>query len=109
MDRDMQVIKKIHSECEFIVNALKDISHEEFLNNETLKRAMSMSLLNIGELAKKLSDNFHSKHKNIPLKEIKGMRDHVAHGYFHLSFEIIWTTINKRIPELLAQTTKIIT
>lgn len=59
---------------------------EAFCEDEMLKRAVCMTVINIGELVKNLSDNCrntHSRntHRGIPWKEITGFRDIAAHKY----------------------------
>ena len=39
------------------------------------------NILQIGELAKNFEPSFIIEYNNVPWKQIKGMRDKVAHGY----------------------------
>ena len=57
-------------------------------------------LLQIGELARTLSDAFKEAHRDIPWKQIRGLRNMVAHNYGHVDFEIIWSIVQEDIPEL---------
>ena len=36
----------------------------------------------------------------IPWKQVKGMRDNIAHGYFDIDAELIYTTIKEDLPDL---------
>ncbi len=36
----------------------------------------------------------------IPWKAVKGMRDHIAHGYFDINTEFIWDVIKNDLPQL---------
>ena len=69
--------------------SLDGYDERAFLTNEDKKRASAMTLINIGELVKNLSDEFRNEHKHIPWKEIAGFRDVAIHGYFTLLYTII--------------------
>ena len=49
-----------------------------------------MTLINIGELIKNLDFVFRQKHSDIPWKDMAGLRDVAAHGYFALRMTDIW-------------------
>lgn len=59
-----------------------------------------MTLINIGELARLLSDKLKNSEKDIPFNEIIATRNIAAHGYFALNFEYVWDTIKVDIPDL---------
>ncbi len=44
-----------------------------------------------------LADNF----PEIPWRAIVGMRNHIAHGYFELDAEIVYSSVCEEIPSLL--------
>ena len=49
--RDIQLIKKIISECKDIIRYTDEIGEKSFLGNAIYQKATAMSLLNIGEHA----------------------------------------------------------
>jgi uncharacterized protein with HEPN domain len=59
-----------------------------------------MGLLQIGELANHLAEDFLTAHKDIPWKQVIGLRNRVVHGYGMLDKEVIWETVNSDIPVL---------
>jgi len=59
-----------------------------------------MTLVNIGELVKKLSQEFRASHAEMPWKEPAGLRDSAAHGYYSLRMEDIWTGVTEEIPTI---------
>ena len=61
---------------------------------------MCFNILQIGELVKKLSDEFIVKYNKVQWKSIKGMRDRVAHGYDTLDREQIWKAASEDIAPL---------
>ncbi|MBU0501974.1 MAG: DUF86 domain-containing protein [bacterium] len=62
----------------------------------------------IGEATKNLSDEFRDKHKQIPWKDIAGMRDKLIHGYFGVDINAVWDTAKKDLPSLKAEITKLL-
>ncbi|MCL1863893.1 MAG: DUF86 domain-containing protein [Defluviitaleaceae bacterium] len=73
---------------------------DAFSSNKLYRKAIIMSILNIGELTKKLPQEFKSSNKEIPWRKITGMRDIAAHGYHEMDDEIIWDVVTYSIPEL---------
>lgn len=99
-NRDRQVVSKILSEIEVISELIHDIDFIEFGKDEKTKRAVCMTLINIGELVKTLSDDFKLSHAEIPWRAISGLRDVAAHRYQTLRMEDIWATVKTDIPIL---------
>ncbi|MCD8048695.1 MAG: hypothetical protein LUG52_03680 [Clostridia bacterium] len=56
--RDITILKKILSEIDVASGFIKDVSLHDFEENEIIKRAVCMTVINIGELVKNLSDDF---------------------------------------------------
>lgn len=59
-----------------------------------------MTVINIGELVKALSENFRSDYKNIPWKSIAGFRDIAAHKYQTLHMQDVYFTVTNDFPVL---------
>ena len=62
----------------------------------------------IGEATKNLSRELKTKHREIPWREIAGMRDKLIHEYFGVNLELVWVTIKNELPELKNQILKIL-
>lgn len=68
-----------------------------------------MTLINIGELVKNLTEEFKSNYNHIPWKAIAGMRDITVHKYQTLKMGDVWVTLENEIPSLKAELNKILT
>ena len=55
----------------------------------------------IGEAASRISENFKLSHPEIESRILKDFRNFIIHEYFGIDNEIIWDTIQFRLPELL--------
>ncbi len=70
------------------------------MEDEKLKRALCMTVINIGELVKNITEDTRRRYATIPWKAIAGMRDLAAHKYQTLRMEDVYVTIKTDFPEL---------
>ena len=89
--------------AEKIQRFIKEISQQQFLEDEMRQSAVLREIQVIGEAARLVSEDFKGKHETIPWGQIAGMRNRVIHEYFRVSLEIIWTTIQTDIPNLIRE------
>ena len=101
-ERDIGIIEHIIGYCREIDATLSyfGTSEEAFRNNFIFRNAVSMCLLQIGELAGKLSREFIETHPEQPWAKMRGMRNIVAHAYGAIDIETVWNTATKNIPPL---------
>ena len=101
--RNQQVVEKLIAESELMCVLIGSMTEKDFLVDERTKRAVCMTLINIGELIKNLDEEFRLKHREIPWKLIAGLRDVTAHKYQTLKMEDIWVTATTDVPHLRQQ------
>jgi len=99
-DRDKQILNKILHEIDIASNMVHGVSEDDFLGDEKLKRAVCMTLINIGELV--------NRHQEVPWKDIAGLRDMAAHKYNTLRMEDVYLTATEDLPALSKLITTII-
>jgi len=100
LKHEIEYLKHIRDECEFILAKSKNLTQELFFQDETLKRAFVRSIEIIGEATKKISTEFRLKNPYIDWKNIAGMRDVLIHSYFGVDYTIVWDVIKNHIPTL---------
>lgn len=105
--RDFQIVQKILFEIGIIEELIDGFDLEKFIEDEKIKRAVCMTLINIGEFVKNLTEDFKSKYSSLPWRGIAGMRDITAHKYQTLKMGDVWFTVEKDIPQLKKQLNKI--
>jgi len=65
-----------------------------------------MSVIVIGEAATKVMElhaEFTDQHRQVPWRSVRRMRNRIAHGYFDVSLDVVWDTVQTALPELLEQ------
>lgn len=104
------VIQKIIGYCndiEFTLNRFGK-SFDSYVSDINCRYSCDMCVLQIGELTKRLTDDFKTEHPEIIWREIKGVRNIYVHEYEKVDFEKAWTTLTQGIPELKAQLEQIL-
>lgn len=67
---------------------------------------MSLIIIIIGEAVTKVMDGyaeFAQAHAQVPWRNMRGMRNRIAHGYFDINLDVVWNTVQAALPELLKQ------
>jgi uncharacterized protein with HEPN domain len=77
------------------------MKEEEFYNDLKTCQASVLSLEQIGENARKLSQEFKDQYKNIPWQKITDTRNLIAHGYSGINWKLIWKTLTIDVSGLL--------
>ena len=96
----IEFLKHIADECSYLLSINKNLSKDDFLNDETLKRAVVRSLEIIGEATKKIPADFKIKWRSIQWKNMAGMRDRLIHDYIGVNYSIVWDVFYNKIPKL---------
>ena len=75
-------------------------SATEFEESIVVRRAVTMCLLDLGELINGLSESDLSPFPSESWHKIVGFRNRAAHGYHSMDFGIIYTLATVRVPEI---------
>jgi uncharacterized protein with HEPN domain len=88
--------------CSFV----EGLAKADFLADKRTQQAVIMSLIIIGEAATKVMEGYAAftlAHPEVPWRNMRGMRNRMAHGYFDVNLELVWQTAQEWLPELLKQ------
>jgi uncharacterized protein with HEPN domain len=96
----LELLRHIYDETNYLIEQTKGLVKNEFVQNETLRRAFVRSLEIIGEASKQIPDDFRKKHGQIEWRSIAGMRDLLIHRYFGVDYDLVWDVIENKIPIL---------
>jgi len=99
----IEFLKHIRDECDYLISIPPSLTKDDFLRDETLKRAVVRSLEIIGEATKKIPTDFKKQWNSIDWKNMAGMRDRLIHDYLGVNYSIVWDVLRNKIPELSYQ------
>jgi uncharacterized protein with HEPN domain len=99
----IEYLHHILDETHYLQRHAQDLNQEQFLADETLKRAFVRSLEIIGEAAKQVPVDFKDKYPTIEWRSMTGMRNVLIHKYFGVNYETVWDVVRNTIPSLSDQ------
>jgi len=86
----------------------KGKTREDLDNDRMLVLSLVKSIEIIGEAASRLDSQFRSEHEDIPWNNIVSMRNRLIHAYFDINPDIVWSTVQSELPDLISKIQKII-
>jgi uncharacterized protein with HEPN domain len=88
---------------EAIKRMVKDVPVERFVADEVLVSAVEMKLVIIAEALGSLSDQSRSSLTDVPVREVRALRNRIVHGYFSVDEGLIYDVASGDVPSLVSQ------
>ena len=85
---------------------VEGIKKTDFMADRRTQQAVILNLIILGEAATKLlaqHERFCARHAEVPWRNMKGMRNRIAHGYFDVNLDLVWDTVQTAMPRLVEQ------
>jgi len=95
------LLDDIQSAINIILEFTKGMTLEMYESDIKTRFAVERNFEIIGEAAARISEDFKMSHPEIEWRILKDFRNFIIHEYFGINNEIIWDTIQIRLPELL--------
>ena len=99
--RNEIVLGKMIAYGEKITTYCKTETYDTFSKNTMLIEACVFNLSQIGELARKLTDDFTDSHTEIPWAQLRGLRNRIVHDYEGVNLTLVWDIIHDDLPDLI--------
>jgi len=94
------LLEDLIESIEKIQRYTKDLTFDEFLENELVMDGVVRNFEIIGEAANKISDDVHQKYPEVPWRQIVGFRNRIVHEYFGVDYEIVWNIKEENLENL---------
>ena len=102
MSRDYRLyVLDVIDFCERVLDYTNGLELPELIASRMAFDAVMRNLELICEASKNIPETERAQIPNIEWRNIIGMRNWIAHAYFGVSNEVIWTAIQQKVPELL--------
>lgn len=108
MKKDEAYLRHILDAISDIEKFVENVTQKAFFENKEKQYAVLRGLEIIGEATKNLSEELRAKHREIPWRDIAGMRNKLIHEYFGVKLELVWRTVTDRLPKLKKKIHKIL-
>jgi uncharacterized protein with HEPN domain len=79
----------------------KGMDYKSFAKDDKTVYAVIRAVEIIGEAASKIPEEVRAKYPRVPWREVKGMRNKLAHHYFGINMEVVWQTVQEDLPILI--------
>jgi len=104
----LEYLHHILDEVIYLQGQAEGLSKDEFMQDETLRRAFVRSLEVIGEATKNISTDLRQKYSHIEWRAMAGMRDRLIHRYFGIDHDLVWDVVTNKVPVLHREIQQII-
>ena len=95
-----EYLQHILDEADSLIEHSRELDRDNFLRDETLRRAFVRSLEIIGEASKKIPPETAAMYPEVEWRSMAGMRDRLIHGYFGVDYDLVWDVVRAKIPPL---------
>lgn len=107
-DRDLTRLKHM-LDCARAISEFSNAKTRQDLDTDRFFASAIMREFEVlGEAASKISMQTRALFPEIPWKEVIGMRNQLIHAYFDVDHDIVWSTIQVALPDLIPKIEKAI-
>ena len=105
---DVDFLKDIQESVRRIREYTDAMAYDRFLADIKTQDAVIRNLEIVGEAAKNISTQLHSKYSDVPWKGMAGVRNRLIHHYFGVNLDIVWDIVTVELPSLESQVEEIL-
>ena len=101
-------IRDMIEAAEDAVRYAQDLDYDGFVATKMVRDAVLHNLHVVGEASNHMAEEIVARYPDLPWDDMRDMRNIVAHEYFRVDWEIVWSTVREDLPPLIAQLRKIL-
>ena len=101
--KDRGRLEHMLSAIENVEEFTRDVSLDDFVKSKVLFFAVVKNIEIVGEATYMLTKEYKQSHQSVPWLVIEKMRHVLVHGYYTISPEKVWETVQEDIPLLKEQ------
>ena len=106
MNKDREILLDLIRACRLSIQFCADLDWQAFVQDLKTQSSVLYQIVIIGEAVSRLSSDFTINNPQIPIRQIKGMRNRVVHEYKEVDLKVLWEAMQTSIPELLKELEK---
>jgi len=81
---------------------VQGLNQEELAIKPQTLHAIAWNLTILGEAARHVPEEVAQRYPEIPWPQLRGMRNHIVHGYDQIDLEIVWNVVTVELRPLVA-------
>ncbi len=108
MNKDRETLLDLIRACQLSIQFCADLDWQAFSQDLKTQSSVLYQIVIIGEAVNRLSSGFIVNNPQIPIRQIKGMRNRIVHEYKEVDLKVLWEAMRTSIPELLKELEKTI-
>lgn len=105
---DKKLLQDIKEAGALIKEYIGKMNYPKFLSDKKTQDAVIRNLGIIGEAVKNISAGLKKENRDIPWKNIAGMRDRLIHDYSGVNIDIVWRVVENELQAFIRQTNLIL-
>ena len=94
------LLEDIRRACEECLTFVEGLTVEDFIRDRRTQLAVVKEIEIIGEAANKIPQLIRDGAPEVPWSAIIGMRNRLAHEYFQVNYEMVWSTVQSELHPL---------
>jgi uncharacterized protein with HEPN domain len=94
----IEFLQHIEAELRYVENKTSGLSFEQFIEDDTLTKAIVRSFEIIGEACKRIPHEIRFKYPLFDWRGFAGLRDRMIHHYWGIDYHLLWDAIQTEVP-----------
>lgn len=98
---DLLYLSDMRDAARKVLRFAQGSTYQDFLTNEEKQWAVIRGIEIIGEASTKVGAEFVAAHRDLPWKQLRGMRNILIHGYADVDLAIVWGVVQEDLSGLI--------